>query len=116
SGPKRFALRAEFLSRHLPEGFDGFAEAICGTAFHPEEVQRERTLQIDELRSREDNPAGVGFLLFGETLYRSHPYRFDMLGTENSVARLAPGLLAQYRARQYPAGAVTLSTVVHVDP
>jgi len=32
------------------------------------------------------------------------------------VARLEPGLLAQYRARQYPAGAVTLSIVGDVDP
>src|SRR5256885_6550424 len=58
----------------------------------------------------------VAFLLFGETLYRSHPYRFDTLGTESSVARLEPGLLAQYRARQYPAAAVTLSILGDVDP
>src|SRR5207245_10733088 len=116
AGRNSFGLRAEFLSRHLAEGFDVFAEAISGPAFHPEEVQRERMLQIDELRSREDNPAGVAFLLFGETLYRSHPYRFDTLGTESSVARLEPGLLAQYRARQYPAAAVTLSLLGDVDP
>jgi zinc protease len=79
-------------------------------------VQRERTLQIDELRSREDNPAGVAFLLFGETLYRTHPYRFDALGTEASVARLEPGVLARYRSQQYPTGAVTLSVVGDVDP
>ena len=88
AGRNSFGLRAEMLSRHFAEGLDVFAEAVSAPAFDPEEVQRERTLQIDELRSREDNPAGVAFLLFGETLYRSHPYRFDMLGTEASVARL----------------------------
>src|SRR5207302_8444846 len=116
AGRNSFGMRAEFLSRHLAEGFDVFADAISAPAFHAEEVQRERTLQIDELRSREDNPAGVAFLLFGETLYRNHPYRFDTLGTESSVARLEPGLLAQYRTRQYPAAAVTLSIVGDVDP
>src|SRR5439155_25386035 len=87
AGRNSFGLRAEFLSRHLAEGFDVFADAITAPASRPEAIQRGRTLQIDELRSREDNPAGVAFLLFGETLYRSHPYRFAMLGTENSVAR-----------------------------
>jgi zinc protease len=116
AGRNSFGLRAELLSRHLDEGFDVFAEAIAAPAFDAEEVQRERTLQIDELRSREDNPAGVAFLLFGETLYRSHPYRFDTLGTEASVARLEPGLLADYRAQRYPPGAVTLSVVGDVDP
>ncbi len=116
AGRNSFGLRSEFLSRHLEEGFEVFAEAISSPAFAPEEVQRERTLQIDELRSREDNPAGVAFLLFSETLYRKHPYRFDSLGTESSVAALEPGLLARYRARQYPAGGVTISVVGDVDP
>jgi zinc protease len=116
AGRNSFGLRAEFLSRHLAEGFDVFAEGIGAPAFDPEEVQRERTLQIDELRSREDNPAGIAFLLFGETLYRKHPYRFDSLGTESSVGRLEPGLLAQYRSNHYPVGGVTLSVVGDVDP
>jgi zinc protease len=116
AGRNSFGLRAELLSRHLAQGFDVFAEAISAPAFHPEEVQRERTLQIDELRAREDNPAGVAFLLFSETLYRKHPYRFDALGTEPSVLRLDPGVLADYRARQYPAGGVTLAVVGDVDP
>jgi zinc protease len=116
AGRNSFGLRAEFLSRHLAEGFDVFAEAIAAPAFAAEEVQRERTLQIDELRSREDNPAGVAFLLFSETLYRKHPYRFDTLGTEASVATLEPGLLSRYRSQHYPPGAVTLSVVGDVDP
>ena len=116
AGRNSFGLRAEFLSRHLAEGFDVFAEAIREPAYDPEEIQRERTLQVDELRSREDNPAGVAFLLFAETLYRKHPYRLDTLGTEASVARLEPGLLAQYRAQKFPPAAVTLAVVGDVDP
>src|SRR6185436_16924099 len=111
AGRNSFGLRAEFLSRNLAGGFDLFAEALAAPAFDPEEVQRERTLQIDELRSREDNPAGVAFLLFSETLYRRHPYRFDTLGTESSVATLEPGLLARYRSQHYPPATVTLSVV-----
>ena len=116
AGRNSFGLRAEFLSRHLAQGFDLFAEALSEPAFDAEEVQRERTLQIDELRSREDNPAGVAFLLFGETIFRKHPYRLDTLGTEASVARFEPGLLARYRAEKFPAGAVTLAVVGDVDP
>ena len=116
AGRNSFGLRSEFLSRHLAEGFEVFAEALSAPAFAPEEVRRERTQQIDELRSRDDNPAGVAFLLFSETLYRKHPYRFDNLGTESSVAALEPSLLDRYRAEKYPAGSVTLSVVGDVDP
>ena len=115
AGRNSFGLRAEFLSRHLEEGLDVFAEALAEPAWDPEEIQRERTLQIDELRSRDDNPAGVAFLLFAETLYRKHPYRLDTLGTESSVASFEPGVLSAYRGAHYPAGGVTLSVVGDVD-
>jgi zinc protease len=116
SGRNSFGLRAELLSRHFEEGLDLFIEALAEPAFREEEVARERTLQLDELRAREDNPAGVAFLLFAETMYRRHPYRLDTLGTAASVARMSPGLLADYRARLYPAAHATLSVVGDVDP
>jgi zinc protease len=115
SGRNSFGLRAEFLSRHLAQGFDIVAEALTSPAYDPEEIQRERTLQIDELRSREDNPAGVAFLLFGETLYKQHPYRLDTLGIEDAVARMDPASLSAYRQKHYPTGAATLSIVGDVD-
>ena len=116
SGRNSFGLRAEVLSRHLEPAFELFADAIAAPAFAAEEVQRERTLQLDELRSRDDNPAGVAFLLFAETLYQQHPYRFDALGNESSVSRLEPGLLSAARTLLYPAGGVTLAVVGDVDP
>jgi zinc protease len=116
SGRNSFGLRAELLSRHLDEGLDLFIEAIAEPAFREEEFARERTLQLDELRAREDNPAGVAFLLFAETLYQRHPYRLDTLGTAASVAALTPDQLAEYRARLYPAAQTTLSVVGDVDP
>ena len=116
SGRNSFGLRAEFLSRHLEEGLDLFVEALAEPAFREEEVARERTLQLDELHAREDNPAGVAFLLFAETMYRQHPYRLDTLGTAASVGGLTLELLAAYRAQRYPAGRATLSVVGDVDP
>jgi len=116
SGRNSFGLRAEMLSRHLEEGLDLFIEALAEPTFREEEVARERTLQLDELRTREDNPAGVAFLLFAETLYRRHPYRLDTLGTAPSVAALTPELLADCRSRVYPTAQTTLSVVGDVDP
>ena len=100
SGRNSFGIRAEFLSRHLARGFELFAECVAQPAFAPAEVERERKLQLDELRAREDNPAGVAFQLFSETLYRKHPYRFDTLGSEESISRLGPAQLSAYRERR----------------
>jgi len=116
SGRNSFGMRAELLSRHLEEGLDLFVEALAEPAFRDEEVARERTLQLDELHAREDNPAGVAFLLFAETMYRRHPYRLDTLGTAASVSTMTPGRLAAYRSERYPVSQATLSVVGDVDP
>ena len=116
SGRNSFGLRAEMLSRHLEEGLDLFVETLSQPAFREDEVGRERTLQLDELHAREDNPAGVAFLLFAQTLYRRHPYRLDTLGTAESVAAFTPERLAAYRSQRYPPGQAVLSVVGDVDP
>jgi zinc protease len=116
SGRNSFGIRAEVLSRHFEEGLDLFLEVVSEPAFLAEEVARERFLQLEELRAREDNPAGVAFLLFGETLYRRHPYRRDALGTAAALARASPESLASFRASHHPAGGAVFSVVGDVDP
>src|SRR5258706_15015304 len=115
AGRNSFGLRAELLSRHLEEGLDLFVEALAEPAFRDEEVARERTLQLDDLHAGEDNPAGVAFLVFAETMYRRHPYRLDTLGTAASVATMTPGRLAAYRSERDPVGQATLSVMGHAD-
>ena len=102
---------SELAGRHRQR-----VERLCRRFFSDEEMARERTLQLDDLHAREDNPAGVAFLLFAETMYRRHPYRLDTLGTAASVSTMTPGRLAAYRSERYPVGQATLSVVGDVDP
>ena len=116
SGRNSFGVRAEALSRHFANAFEIFTEAIRAPAFPPAEVAREKKLQLDEIRTREDNPAGLAFHLFSQALYTRHPYRLDVLGTEQSLQSLGPEQLAALRARRYgPAGAV-IAIVGDIDP
>ena len=115
AGRNSFGVRAEALSRHFDAAFDLFAEAVAEPAFAPAEVEREKALQLDELHTREDSPQSLAFQLFSQTLYQQHPYRLDVLGTEESLARLGPEQLSALRRARYgPAGAV-LAVVGDVD-
>ena len=116
AGRNSFGLRSEVLAKNFAPAWEQFADCIREPAFREPEVQRELSLQKDELRSRDDNPAGACFQLFAETLYREHPYRQDMLGTQASLAAMTPESLAAIRARLYPAGAPVVAIVGDVDP
>jgi zinc protease len=116
SGRNSFGVRAELLSKHFDAGFDLFHEVLAQPAFRDEEVARELQLQQQELRTRDDNPSGVAFQLFQETLYQRHPYRLEALGTESSLAAMDTARLAAYRARHYPPHGAVLAVVGDVDP
>ncbi|MBI5443346.1 MAG: insulinase family protein [Deltaproteobacteria bacterium] len=95
SGRNSFGLKAEFLSKYLEDGLDLFAEVLCYPSFPPEEVEKVREDTLGALRQRKDHPAGFAFRVFEETLYGSHPFGRDVLGTPDTVAELDPRGLAE---------------------
>ena len=98
SGRNSFGMSATFLSTGLDRGLELFREVLLEPALDPAEVDRMRALTQEAIRNIPDNPISQAFLHFHRALYRSHPFRLPMIGTERSVARLTPGMLrAAYR-------------------
>jgi zinc protease len=116
SGRNSFGLRAELLSKHLTRGFKLFADCLLRPSFPGADVEKERAVLLQEIRSRDDDPAGTAFQLFSRTLFQVHPYRFDVAGEEKSVLQLdGRNLRAYHTAYAVPAG-LTLVVAGDVDP
>jgi zinc protease len=116
SGRNSFGVRAELLSRNWERGLDILADCILNPEFPADELEKERRQILDELHAQEDNLTSVAFRLFAETLYQSHPYRFDILGTSASVAGITQEMIVDYYARYMPLGDMTIAIVGDVDP
>jgi zinc protease len=116
AGRNSFGMRATFLRPHLDKGLGMFFDAMNQAAFAPDELERVRALVLEEMKNKLDNPAGLAFELFGRSLWLTHPYRRDVLGTPASVmAATSEGLRAFWARRALPAQTV-LSLVGDVDP
>jgi zinc protease len=96
SGRNSIGLKGTFLRRSFVKGLDLFTDCLLDPTFPEEEVERERRLTIEDIRSSEDQLAYKAFQLFHRTLYDHHPYRMPALGTEESVQSLTREKLAQY--------------------
>ena len=116
SGRNSFGLRGDFLARNFDASFRLFAECLREPAFDPREVERERALQLEEIRSRDDSPSGVAFDLFCRALYTRHPYRLDPIGEREPVERLGPDDLQRWYAAHYGPDNLVLALVGDVDP
>ncbi len=116
SGRNSFGVRSEWLAEDWEAGFGLMADCILDPVFPHDETLRERRRILDDLDVREDNPSYVAFRLFARTLYRKHPYRRDVIGTRSAVSKLSRKQVAEYYARNYPVGEMSLAIVGDVDP
>ncbi|MBI4237896.1 MAG: insulinase family protein [Deltaproteobacteria bacterium] len=96
AGRNSVAIRSEFLSAKLTEGFTLFAETLREPAFAPEEVAKERNLLLEAIRNQEDNLPGLAMKHFCRALYGKHPYALAAIGEKESVRRLGPAQLTRY--------------------
>jgi zinc protease len=116
SGRNSFGIRAELLARHVERGFDVLADCLLHPSFADEELDKERHQVLEEIRTQEDNVSSVVFRLFSQTLYRTHPYRMDVLGTPESLARLNRRRVLDYYRRHFPPSRMAIAIVGDVDP
>jgi zinc protease len=116
TGRNSFGLRGEFLSRFFPEAFGLFLDCLLKPDLAEAEIQKEREIVLQDIRSRDDHPAGVAFDLFARTLYQTHPYRLNAIGETASVEKLGRAELQAHLGRVCGPGALTLAVVGDVDP
>ncbi|MFN7131219.1 MAG: M16 family metallopeptidase [Myxococcales bacterium] len=116
AGRNSIGLRGEFLSKHFERGFRLFSECLEAPGFDEAELEHERALLLQEIHTRDDNPAGAAFDLFTSTLFQVHPYRLDTLGSEEAVRRITPAHLRELRERTLHPSHLTLCIVGDVDP
>jgi len=116
SGRNSFGLRGDFLAKNFEPSLRLFAECLLQPSFDGKEVERERTLQLEEIRARDDNPSSVAFDLFAEALYLSHPYRLDPLGTAETLSEVSTDALERWHRSFYGPDRLVLSLVGAIDP
>lgn len=107
SGRDGFGLSLQVLAEDLDEGLTLAHELITDSTFPEDEFALQRQLILKELEAREDDIFDVSGRLLRRTLFTSHPYRFDPLGSKESVSRLTrEQCLAFARQRLVPSNLV----------
>lgn len=83
-----FGVSLSILSRNIKEGLDILADILKNPSFLDEEVEKEREEILKEIRGRRDDLFYYTWDLFKKAVFKVHPYRRPILGTEESVSTL----------------------------
>jgi len=92
---------ARLPHERLAEAFDVLADMYCEPKLAPADVDRERTVIIEELRMGHDQPQQVVQEQLMAGLWSGHPLGRPLVGNENALRRMTRATLDAYRRRHY---------------
>ena len=91
-----FALSLKTVSADFPEMLQLLGEIMRSPVFPESEVELERKLALQSIKSQKEQPFNVAFNQLRQQMYPQHPYGVSVLGTENSVASIRREDLRHY--------------------
>lgn len=91
-----FSLSLKTVSLDFPPMLKLLGEIMLSPTFPESEVELERKLTLQGIRSQKEQPFSVAFNQLRQQMYPQHPYGVSILGTENSVKTLTREDIQQY--------------------
>ncbi|BAZ44262.1 peptidase M16 domain-containing protein [Chondrocystis sp. NIES-4102] len=91
-----FSLSLKTVSSDFPAMLKLLAEIMRSPIFPELEVELERKLTLQGIRSQQEQPFNIAFNQLRQQMYPQHPYGVSILGTETSVANLTREDLQDY--------------------
>ena len=99
AGIEMTLVSAVLIGNRLSPALDLLVECLRRPLFPADEVESVRSLQLQEIRQREDRPAQKVMDALRRQFFRGNPIANDVLGSEDTVggldARCHRGILAQ---------------------
>ena len=96
TGSDYFLLSLKTIATDFGEMLKLLGEIIRFPSFPASEVELEKKLAIQSIRSQQEQPFNVAFSQLREMIYQDHPYGVSVLGTEASVGELTQEDLLDY--------------------
>jgi predicted Zn-dependent peptidase len=95
--------------REAKQAIEVLAELVCRPLLRSADIEREREIIVDEIRSYRDDPAQYVFNVFDEAFYGETPLGREIAGDEGSVERLDERQIRDFWARGYQPGGLVVS-------
>jgi predicted Zn-dependent peptidase len=95
------AYHARVLDSDLPRALDVITDMVRRPVLRDSDLSLERQVVLEEISTVEDTPDDEVFDLSYQTLWPSHSYGFQILGTKETVSALSADDLKQLHGRAY---------------
>ena len=102
-------------SEHTDLGMDVLFDILSNSKLDPADIERERTVILEELKMYQDQPQDLVQNLFEELMYPGHPLGRDIAGTLESVSRIARDDILEWANAMYRMPNVVIGAAGAID-
>jgi len=115
TGKELTCFYARVLDENLPDAIDVLSDILLNPVFRPEDVEREKSVVLEELSDVEDTPSEFIHELFVEQMYPDYPLGYNILGTRDSIRNFSPEKIREFTEKYYLPERMVVAVVGHVD-
>jgi predicted Zn-dependent peptidase len=111
-------FNAKVLDEHLPIAFDVLSDLVLRPRFEEEDITREKSVILEEIKMEQDNPDFLVHEIFAQNFWRGHPMGQSILGTRQSVKSFTREKIRQCWQQWFAPGnlIITAAGNVHHEP
>ena len=79
------SFNAKVLDEHVSVAFDVISDLVLHPRFDEEDIQKEKSVVLEEIKMEQDNPEYLVYEIFTQNFWREHPLGKPILGTRDTV-------------------------------
>lgn len=101
SGRNTVGISGDFLSNYQKDMMEMLIDTIQSPVFDGKIIEREKSIQKNQIQSQNDNPSQVCIKEFMRMMFPNHPYSREILGTNESLDLIDREAMIQYHKSIY---------------
>ncbi|MDT7723524.1 MAG: hypothetical protein QOI21_100 [Actinomycetota bacterium] len=106
---------AQVLDEDLPLAVDLVTDVVFEALCAESDVDMERTVVLEEIAMRDDDPEDLLHETFVSTILGEHPLGLPVLGTEKSIINMSASALRGFYRRRYTMPRMVLAVAGNID-
>jgi predicted Zn-dependent peptidase len=107
---------AKFPSRHYKKIFRTLADMVLHPLLTPRDIEKERTVIIEEIKMYKDLPQALVGEVFDALMWPNHPLGRNIAGTVDIISGITPDQIKEYHRQWYTAGSIVIACAGDTDP
>jgi len=95
------SYNVKVLDEHLPEAFDVVSDLVRNPLFQKEDIEKEKSVILEELKMEVDNPEYLIHEIFASNFWKGHPLGRPILGTKQTIRTFDRDKVERYYKQFY---------------